>query len=161
VEERPVTPVEDDDRTVEVRRPAVAPETIAELAESEGPDLTGSVSCPKCRVEMGRVTFQEIDVDRCPQCHGIWFDLMEHEELKKLPGAETVDTGAKSATVSPEPRDLNCPRCKTQMLVTRDPQQPHLVFEKCAVCYGVFFDAGEFTDFKNVTLVEYLRGLFQ
>lgn len=150
----------DNDRTVEVRGRVVVPDP-AEVSDAEAPDLTSPVSCPKCHVEMGRVTFQEIEVDRCPQCQGLWFDLMEHEELKKLPGAESIDAGARTASVSQEPRDLDCPRCKTKMLITRDPQQPHLVFEKCTICYGVFFDAGEFTDFKTVTILEYLRGLFQ
>jgi uncharacterized protein len=152
----------DNDQTINVRNRVVVPDPI-EVSDAgvEGPDLTSTVTCPKCQVEMGRVHFQEIEVDRCPKCHGLWFDLMEHEELKKLPGAETIDAGAKTASVSPEPRELDCPRCKTKMLITRDPQQPHLVFEKCAVCYGVFFDAGEFTDFKSVTILEFLRGLFQ
>lgn len=155
-----VTPDEDYDQTVEVRNRVVVPNPVA-ASDAEETDLTPPVSCPKCHVEMGRVTFQEIEVDRCPQCHGIWFDLMEHEELKKLPGAESIDAGARTAVVSQEKRDLDCPRCKTRMLITRDPQQLHLVYEKCSICYGVFFDAGEFTDFKDVTILEFLRGMFQ
>jgi uncharacterized protein len=152
----------DNDQTINVRNRIVVPDPI-EVSDAgiEAPDLTTPVTCPKCQVEMGKVHFQEVEVDRCPQCHGLWFDLMEHEELKKLPGAESIDLGAKKATVSQEPRELDCPRCKTRMLITRDPQQPHLVFEKCSICYGVFFDAGEFKDFKDVTILEFLRGLFQ
>lgn len=158
--ESEVTSDIDNDQTVNVRAAIRVPDPVP-MPQSEEPDLTTPVSCPKCQVEMTRVAFEEVEVDRCPQCQGIWFDLMEHEELKKLPGAEKIDTGAKTASVSPEPRELDCPRCKTKMLVTRDPQQPHLVFEKCSICYGVFFDAGEFSDFKNVTFLEYLRGMFQ
>ncbi|MFN8595047.1 MAG: zf-TFIIB domain-containing protein [Anaerolineae bacterium] len=26
-----------------------------------------------------------IEVDRCTDCQGIWFDLQEHQQLKQLP----------------------------------------------------------------------------
>jgi 4a-hydroxytetrahydrobiopterin dehydratase len=31
-----------------------------------------------------------------------------------------------------------------------DAKQPHLWYEACTECYGIFFDAGEFKDFKEV-----------
>lgn|GEM_PF-558654 len=118
------------------------------------------IACPKCSTEMEKVTFQTIEIDRCPECQGIWFDLHEHEDLRALPGSEQIDVGADSAVVTEDSRSLNCPRCRTRMYTTRDPEQTHLVFEKCSVCYGVFFDAGEFADFKNVTFIEKLKALF-
>lgn len=118
------------------------------------------IDCPRCQVTMDKILFNEYQVDRCPQCLGIWFDMLEQDELKKLPGAEQIDIGAETATPDDEGRILNCPKCKVRMYITRDPQQSHIVYEKCNVCYGVYFDAGEFTDFKTLTLMEYLKGLF-
>jgi hypothetical protein len=45
----------------------------------------------------------------------------------------------------------------TRMSSTHDTDQPHIVFEKCSACSGVFFDAGEFTDFQEYTLAERLK----
>jgi Zn-finger nucleic acid-binding protein len=35
-----------------------------------------------------------------------------------------------------------------------DKDQYHIKYESCPVCYGTFFDAGEFTDLKEKTVVE-------
>jgi Zn-finger nucleic acid-binding protein len=39
-----------------------------------------------------------------------------------------------------------------------DAAQPHIWVESCPVCHGTFFDAGEFTDFKEHRIGEILRG---
>jgi len=108
-------------------------------------------------MNMSKVTFQDTEVDACPQCKGIWFDSLEQEDLKKKKGSESVDIGAKNAKVSSKGQKLNCPKCKTRMSPTHDLRQPHIVFEKCSVCYGVFFDPGEFTDLKKTTFKEFIK----
>jgi uncharacterized protein len=138
---------------------SAAPEGTAHV-ETVVMDTEYLIDCPRCQVTMEKVLFDEFQVDRCPQCLGIWFDMLEQDQLKKLPGAETIDVGAETATPNEEGRLLNCPKCRVRMYITRDPQQGHIVYEKCNVCYGVYFDAGEFTDFKNITFMEYLKNLF-
>jgi Zn-finger nucleic acid-binding protein len=41
-----------------------------------------------------------------------------------------------------------------------DHKQPHIWYETCHSCFGVFFDAGEFRDFKEETLADYFKDLF-
>lgn len=47
------------------------------------------MKCPKCGADLHSETFHGIQVDRCPECHGIWLDngelalLMKHDD----PGA--------------------------------------------------------------------------
>ena len=31
---------------------------------------------------MAQVTFRDIEIDRCTQCNGLWFDALEHEHLR-------------------------------------------------------------------------------
>ncbi len=118
------------------------------------------MNCVKCKTAMEAVTYQEIEVDRCPACHGIWFDLLEHEDLKKLAGSEAIDigdpkVGAKKNLMEPYP----CPKCRTKMIRMVDPKQKHIWYEACSACYGVFLDAGEFKDFKDETLLDLFKGL--
>jgi hypothetical protein len=47
------------------------------------------------------------------------------------------------------------------MIQMTDHKQPHIKYESCTVCYGVFFDAGEFRDYKEVTLAESVRKLLR
>jgi Zn-finger nucleic acid-binding protein len=42
---------------------------------------------------MEKVTFKDIEVDRCTNCKGLWYDMLEHEELKGLKNSEEIDTG--------------------------------------------------------------------
>lgn len=122
--------------------------------------MSEAITCPKCKNStMATVTFQGVDVDRCPQCKGIWFDLLEERDLLKAKGSEAVDVGARAASTNSKAQELQCPKCHTQMISLHDLRQPHIVFEKCSVCYGVFFDAGEFADLKKMSLKEYLRDL--
>jgi len=115
------------------------------------------IKCPDCGVDMTPVEFHEIEIDRCPKCKGIWFDILEHEDLKKEQGAEKIDSGADHAKLNSEGKIRDCPKCHTRMSPTHDLEQPHIVFEKCSSCSGVFFDAGEFSDLKEVTLAERLK----
>jgi Zn-finger nucleic acid-binding protein len=38
-----------------------------------------------------------------------------------------------------------------------DVKHPHLWYESCPVCYGVFFDAGEFTDYAEENLLDFFK----
>jgi Zn-finger nucleic acid-binding protein len=40
------------------------------------------------------------------------------------------------------------------------PEQPHIHVEQCSICGGVFFDAGEFTDYQHFTLAERIKLFF-
>ena len=61
----------------------------------DSPDDPARVAlCPKCRASMLPVTYQDITVDRCTSCQGIWFDLMEHRRLRDVEGSETIDVGS-------------------------------------------------------------------
>jgi len=120
------------------------------------------MKCPKCTAGMETVIHQGIEVERCNACHGLWFDMLEHEELRALKGSEVIDDGLPSVgRAFDEEVALRCPACAAPMIRMVDAQQPHLWFESCTSCYGVFFDAGEFRDFKNVNLLDRLRDLFR
>ncbi len=38
--------------------------------------------------------------------------------------------------------------------------RPHIGYEACTVCYGMFFDAGEFKDYKEETVLDFFRDLW-
>ena len=119
------------------------------------------MNCPKCSSVMETVTFQSIDVDRCTSCRGLWFDFQEEKRLKELQGSESIDTGDPEVGKRfNEVANITCPRCAAKMLRMVDPRQHHIWFESCVVCYGVFFDAGEFTDWKQQTLLDFFKDLF-
>ena len=119
------------------------------------------MNCPKCDALMEQVTYESIEVDRCTQCKGIWFDMLEAEHLKKMSGSEAIDIGEPAmAKQMIELEHVTCPVCRAEMLRMVDAQQPHIWYESCPVCYGIFFDAGEFKDYKERTVLGFFRDLF-
>jgi Zn-finger nucleic acid-binding protein len=120
-----------------------------------------NVKCPKCHAAMEKVTHGTIEVDRCTECKGLWFDLLERENLAQLEGSEQIDTGnPETGEAFDRVERIDCPVCSTLMIRMVDPVQPHIRYEACKSCNGVFLDAGEFTDIKERTLLDRLRDLF-
>lgn len=118
------------------------------------------MKCPKCKDELRTLSQHDVQVDQCPACNGLWFDAFEHEQLKALQGAEAIDSGAPSALASTAAGGGLCPRCSVKMIDMVVAGQPHIAYESCGLCHGVFFDAGEFRDFSDETFGERLRATF-
>lgn len=117
------------------------------------------LQCPKCRHGMEEATYQGLTVDRCSDCHGIWFDSGEAEALRNRWMAEFLDIGDPEVGRKwNKVGDIDCPRCGDRMEQTNDPSQIHIWYEICAQ-HGIFMDAGEFTDFKYETLLDKFRAL--
>lgn len=119
------------------------------------------MDCPKCQAEMQEHTLSTLSggvtIDRCMSCRGIWFDIGEAELLKDKWMADFIDDGDPAVgREQNEIRDINCPRCGKKMAELNDPVQTHIQYEACDV-HGLYFDAGEFTDYKYETLMDIFR----
>lgn len=111
--------------------------------------------CPKCQSPFEKVVFADIEIDRCLGCRGLWFDMLEKEDLQQIEGSESIDIGNEQVgKASRDRQDIDCPVCKTEMLPMVDKDQFHIRYESCPICYGTFFDAGEFRDLKEHTVLE-------
>ena len=121
------------------------------------------MNCPKCESEkqtMEVIKQGSVEVDRCHNCKGIWFDEFELETLKKEEESEAVDTGdAKVGKEQNEIDRLTCPKCSTQMIRMVDLNQTHIWFEHCTVCGGNFLDAGEFRDLMKEDWLDHFKAL--
>lgn len=107
------------------------------------------MKCPKCSGTLGPVTFQRTEIDRCDKCAGLWFDMMEQKDLKRLNGSEAIDTGTVRDAALDAKVMVMCPRDQARMVRMVDPAHPHIWVESCPICYGMFLDAGEFRELKN------------
>jgi Zn-finger nucleic acid-binding protein len=120
-----------------------------------------SLQCPKCNHGMLEVTHGEIVIDRCTNCHGLWFDEDEAHHLRKLEDSHVLDTGDPVEGWKMDSRaDINCPRCGKEMEKTADSKQKHIWYEICHD-HGMFLDAGEFKDLKDESLLDWFRSLIK
>ena len=119
------------------------------------------MNCPKCSAEMQPVSYENVEVDICTGCQGIWFDQFEAEDLKKIKGSESIDTGLPSKGIEMNDiDDIDCPKCRVKMVKMVDNKQSHIWYESCSQCYGLFFDAGEFSDYKSENFWDFFGDLF-
>ena len=119
---------------------------------------SGAMRCPKCRADMELLEIEDVQIDRCSECRGLWFHAGEEEKLRDRKIATALDvgdetTGKEHNTVD----DYQCPRCGGEMLRMVDPKQRHIWFERCAGFYGSYFDAGEFADLSTRSLSDFFK----
>jgi uncharacterized protein len=118
------------------------------------------MNCPKCQAAMEKVTFQDLEVDRCTACQGLWFAALVLERLQARKGSDVIDTGDPEVGAAHNAEGkIDCPVCHVRMVPMVDARQPHIWYEKCALCGGAFLDAGEFRDLKHHDRLDFFRDL--
>ncbi|MFT5505673.1 MAG: Zn-finger nucleic acid-binding protein [Gammaproteobacteria bacterium] len=119
------------------------------------------MKCPKCDSKFEKITFADIELERCLGCQGLWFDMLEKEDLIKIKGSESIDIGNEQVGEEySHLQDIRCPECTVEMIPMVDKDQVHIKYESCPICYGTFFDAGEFRDLKVHTVLERFMEMF-
>ena len=119
------------------------------------------MNCPKCSSLMEKVRTKAATVDRCTTCKGLWFDMLEHKDVKGKEAAQALDVGdAKTGKAFNKQVDVKCPLDGQRMTRMTALGQPHIHFEQCPTCHGVFFDAGEFRDFQTTSIADMVKSLF-
>ena len=78
---------------------------------------------------MVEVTFGGIEVNRCTDCEGLFFDEFEKEQLWRMKGADVLDIGnVKTGREFDKVDHINCPRCTSLTIRIKDLEQPHIWF---------------------------------
>ena len=108
------------------------------------------MNCPNCNTELETKIFNEVEVDGCPDCYGIWFD---DDELRKAKDSDFNDLNWIDFEINKNiekfrasAKDLSCPKCR-RMLVAIDYGNTGIEIDYCPDCYGTWLDKVEF---KNI-----------
>jgi len=103
--------------------------------------------CPVCRKGALIVEYQNIELDYCPICRGVWFDAGELELLVEAAGLgnhrrylEEIMRAPEAAT--PE-KMRKCPICRHKMKKTYIDEDKKIIVDICHVGDGIWFDGGE------------------
>ncbi len=110
--------------------------------------------CPKCSGETEITSYDDIRVDRCTRCKGLWFQTGELAELRQdtWMADYIIDSGdARLGKKFNRIGNIHCPECSEDMIQEFDEDQPHILYESCPNGHGSFLDAGEFTDLVHKT----------
>ena len=102
------------------------------------------MDCPVCREAMVTCELNEVEVDYCPSCTGIWLDEGELEIL--LGNSDNAHKLLHSFKKVSDHSEIlrKCPICLKKMnkIIVSDSQNP-LILDKCAKDHGLWFDKGE------------------
>ena len=75
------------------------------------------MNCSKCGSEFEAVTIGDLAVMRCTSCMGLWFDMLQKEDLLSIEGSESIDIGdAEVGARFDGYRNARCPECKIRMI---------------------------------------------
>lgn len=105
------------------------------------------MDCPVCKEAMVTFELQEVEVDHCLGCGGIWLDAGELQQLLGEAGrAEQLLNSFKPQPRSTEKRH-KCPIClkKMRKIIVGD-APGGLLIDKCIKGHGLWFDRGELQD---------------
>ena len=116
------------------------------------------MKCPKCGSLFNQVLFEDIQVERCSACNGMWFEALELQDLLKKKGSERIDIGDKNDFEKTHKiEDIYCPKDNVKLIKMVDIKQGHVWYESCGICKGIFLDATEFTDLKDFSLMDIIK----
>ena len=102
------------------------------------------MNCPKCEdAKLIATTVREVEVDRCPDCRGVWFDENELAQLTRLTTSELRSLQSQKVDESHNSKRGDCPRDGEAMLRVISPRNESVVIDTCVKCGGIWLDDGE------------------
>jgi uncharacterized protein len=105
------------------------------------------MQCPKCENrELAAATVRGIEVDRCPHCRGIWFDVKELATLLATQAEDLKPLAGGGPDPSADARTGRCPRDQSQMIRVFSARKRTVVLETCPTCRGLWLDGGELAE---------------
>ena len=103
--------------------------------------------CPVCNHSMVIVEHDNIEIDYCTGCRGIWFDSGELELLLEAAGLEDYEVFAEriigSGEASSAEKKRKCPICTRKMKKKYIDEDKELLIDVCPRAHGIWFDGGE------------------
>jgi hypothetical protein len=103
------------------------------------------MKCPKCKTEsFAAFSVQEVEVDRCSSCNGIWFDAQELVQLLTEDARQLtlLREGEKKAEL--DAKRGNCPHDNSPLLRVYSSINRSVIVDACPQCRGIWLDGGEF-----------------
>ncbi|MFC1951472.1 zf-TFIIB domain-containing protein [Chloroflexota bacterium] len=105
------------------------------------------MKCPACNSLMIIVEHDNIELDYCVNCSGVWFDAEELELLLEAMQLEENSLSLDSILTTPEAKSAEkkrkCPRCDRKMKKATVSHEPEVLIDACSWGDGLWFDSGE------------------
>lgn len=102
--------------------------------------------CLKCTSVLDKSRIDDVEVDHCPACGGLWLDHGEIERLSRKMTSEIATLrrllgGSAGPPAVPSEVQTSCPACQSAAMREVELGKIHIDF--CTRCKGLFLDRGE------------------
>ena len=105
--------------------------------------------CPTCKSDMIVVEHDNIELDYCTDCNGVWFDAGEMDLLLQSIDIDSGSSLLKDMLNAPEvaspEKKRKCPICGSKMKKTTIGENNRILIDVCPHGDGMWFDGGELT----------------
>lgn len=111
--------------------------------------------CPVCKSEpMVVLELEQIEIDYCLKCGGIWLDGGELELLLESSRQKTAILNSFQADNQAEEVLSACPICLKKMEKVSCGQDKKIIIDKCKDNHGLWFDKGELYEIVKMGSLE-------
>lgn len=122
------------------------------------------MNCPACKNSMVILELNQVEIDYCSACKGIWLDNGELELIFSNSDNKTV---AKSFSIKKDFDEAKrrCPICKKKMDKVEF-ENTAIILDSCSNKHGLWFDSGELkallksAEDNNNKMIDLLRDMF-
>lgn len=110
------------------------------------------MQCVACKNPMVVLELDQVEIDYCLSCSGIWLDADELEVLLDDSAEAARLLQATAALAKGEPGRRRCPICRRRMNTAIIPAPAPVEIDYCPRRHGLWFDRGELEEV--VTFIE-------
>lgn len=108
------------------------------------------MDCIVCKEPMVAIELNQVEIDHCLDCGGVWLDAGELELLLESPQEVKQLLENSSSTGETEESERKCPICFKKMEVIVVGKQSRVLIDRCRQGHGLWFDRGELEDVAAV-----------
>jgi Zn-finger nucleic acid-binding protein len=105
------------------------------------------MNCPKCLSPLGELAIEDVCLDFCPPCKGIWFDK---EELAFITELNSDLPHPQADRTVGKPTVFPCPRCDGKLEELKFLPLMDLLVDRCPACRGIWLDNGELQKIASI-----------
>ncbi|HKB86722.1 MAG TPA: zf-TFIIB domain-containing protein [Ignavibacteriaceae bacterium] len=101
------------------------------------------MNCPFCNNLLVILELNQVEIDYCTSCHGIWLDNGELELLLQDSKEKTALLNSFSENKNSDEKIIKCPICRKKMEKVTCGTDNKITLDKCRRDHGIWFNEGE------------------
>lgn len=99
--------------------------------------------CPVCNEPLIVLELEQVEVDYCANCSGVWLDAGELELLLETDEDRNRLINLFKEVGEVKEKSYDCPICGKQMKKFEIGEKGKVIVDKCKKNHGIWFDKGE------------------